>query len=181
MILTQPIAFVDIETTGLDADKHEIVELGVVIAKMKDGIFVVTDELDVKIHPKHIENADPTALRVNGYNEADWLFATSIEDALKSFVEKTDGAIFTAHNMAFDFGFVDANLKRLGMPHTMHYHKLDTISVAFGVLQNSNDDMGKYSLRVLCEKYNIINPHAHSAFADAYATYEVFKKLLNLK
>jgi DNA polymerase III alpha subunit (gram-positive type) len=181
MILTQPIAFVDIETTGLDTEIHEIIELGVVIAKMKDGIFTVTDKLDVKIQPKHIENADPVALRVNGYNEGDWLFGTSIEEALKSFVEKTDGAIFTAHNMAFDYGFIEANLKRYNIPHTMHYHKLDTISVAFGVLQNQNDDMGKYSLRVLCEKYGIINPHAHSAYADAYATYEVFKKLLNLK
>jgi DNA polymerase III epsilon subunit-like protein len=41
--------------------------------------------------------------------------------------------------------------------------------------------MGKLSLRALCEKYGIENKKAHSAFADAYATFEVFKKLLNLK
>ena len=33
----------------------------------------------------------------------------------------------------------------------------------------------------LIEKYGIENKKAHSAFADAYATYEVFKKLMNLK
>jgi DNA polymerase-3 subunit epsilon len=180
MTLSQPLAFVDIETTGLDRDDFEIIELGVVIAKMKDNELVVIDEIDIKIIPKHIETADPVALRVNGYDEADWLFAVSIEEALKLFVEKTAGAIFVAHNITFDYGFIESNLKRYGIESKMHYHKLDTIALAFGVLQN-NDDMGRLSLRALCEKYGIENKKAHSAFADAYATYEVFKKLLNLK
>ncbi len=180
MILQQPLAFIDIETTGLDHNSAEIIELGVVIARLKDGELTVIDELDLKITPKHIETAEPAALRVNGYNEADWIFAVSIEDALRTFVQKTRGAVFVAHNVTFDYGFIDANLKRYNIEHDMHYHKLDTISLAFGVLHN-NDDIGKLSLRALCEKYEIDNKKAHSAFADAYALYEVFKKLMNLK
>lgn len=180
MILQQPLAFIDIETTGLDYEKGEIIELGVVIAELRDGALMVTDEIDLKIAPKHIETADAQALRINGYNEAEWIFAVSIEEALKLFVERTAGAVFVAHNITFDYGFIEANLRRYGIEHKMHYHKLDTLALAFGVLQN-NDDMGKLSLRALCEKYGIENKKAHSAFADAYATYEVFKKLLNLK
>lgn len=180
MVLQQSLAFVDIETTALEYEQGEIIELGVVIAKLKDGVLSVVDELDLKIAPKHIETAEPQALRINGYNEADWIFAVSIEDALKTFVEKTAGAIFVAHNITFDYGFIEANLRRYGIEPKFHYHKLDTLALAFGVLQN-NDDMGKLSLRALCEKYGIENKKAHSAYADAYATYEVFKKLLNLK
>lgn len=180
MILQQPLAFVDIETTGLDSEKGEIIELGVVIAKLKDDTLTVIDELDLKIAPKHIETADAQALRINGYNEADWIFAVSIEDALATFIKKTEGAIFVAHNITFDYGFIEANLKRYGLENKMHYHKLDTLAMAFGILQN-NDDMGKLSLRALCEKYGVQNKKAHSAFADAYATYEVFKNLLKLK
>jgi len=180
MILQQPLAFIDIETTGLDYDKGEIIELGVVITKMKEGVLTVIDQLDLKIAPKHIETADPQALRINGYTEADWIFAVSIEEALKTFVDKTEGTIFVAHNITFDYGFIEANLKRYGIEARYHYYKLDTLALAFGVLQNS-EDMGKLSLRALCEKYGIENKKAHSAFADAYATYEVFKKLLNLK
>jgi DNA polymerase III subunit epsilon len=181
-MLQKPIAFVDIETTGLDPEKQEIIELGVVITKMKDGALVVTDQIDLKVQPKHIETAEPQALRVNGYNDADWLFAVSIEEAMKSFVEKTDGAIFTAHNVTFDYCFIEQTLKQLGMTHNLHYHKLDTISLAFGILHNDADaDVNRFSLQKLCEYYNIENKKAHSAFADAYATYEVFKKLLNLK
>jgi len=180
MILQQSLAFIDVETTGLDSDTAEIIELGVVIAKLKDGELVVTDQMDLKIRPEHLETAEPAALRINGYNEADWLFAVSLQDAMKSFAEKTEGAIFVAHNLIFDYAFIDRAFKNTGIENKMHYHKLDTIAIAFAVLFN-NDDMNKFSLKALTEYYGIENKKAHSAFADAYATYEVFKKLLNLK
>ncbi len=179
-MLDQRIAFVDIETTGLDRDEHEIIELAVVVAEMKDGKFVVVDQLDLKVQPKNIEKAEPQALRINGYNEADWLFAISLEDAMREFAKKTDGAIFSAHNITFDYGFIERAFKTSGAENKMHFHKLDTISLAFGIL-HTNDDIGKLSLRALCEKYGIENKKAHSAFADAYALYEVFKRLMNLK
>ncbi len=179
-MLNQTLAFIDIETTGLDRDTHEIIELGAVIARMKDGEFIVTDELNLKIQPKNLEKAEPQALRINGYNEADWLFAVSLEDAMKELAKKADGAVFVAHNVTFDYGFIESAFKKTNIENKMHYHKIDTISLAFGIL-HSNDDLGKLSLKALCEKYGIENKKAHSAFADAYATYEVFKKLMNLK
>lgn len=180
MTLTQSLAFIDVETTGLDSDTAEIIELGVVIAKLKDDELVVIDQLDLKIRPEHIETAEPAALRINGYNEVDWLFAVSIQDAMKLFAEKTEGSIFVAHNLTFDYGFIDRAFKNTGVENKMHFHKIDTIALAFGVLFN-NDDMNKLSLKALTEYYGIENKKAHSAFADAYATYEVFKKLLKLK
>ncbi|MCC6199115.1 3'-5' exonuclease [Candidatus Nomurabacteria bacterium] len=180
MILDQSLAFVDIETTGLDRTNGEIIELGVVVTKMKDGALVVIDQLDLKIQPTHIETAEPAALRVNGYNEADWLFAVSLEEAMKAFADKTKGAIFLAHNITFDYPFIEEALARTGISHDMHFHKIDTLSLAFGILHTSGD-LGKLSLRMLCEQFGIENKKAHSAFADAYALYEVFKKLLKLK
>ncbi len=180
MILQQRLAFVDIETTGLDPERGEIIELAVVLAELKDEVLTVVDQLDLKVAPKHIETADAQALRINGYNEADWIFAVTIEEALRAFVDKTSGAVFVAHNATFDYGFIETNLRRYQIESKLHYHKLDTLSLAFGIL-HTNDDIGKLSLRALCEKYSIENKKAHSAFADAYATYEVFKKLMNLK
>lgn len=180
MILQQSLAFIDVETTGLNDDVAEIIELGVVIAKLKDGELVVTDQLDLKIRPEHLETAEPAALRINGYNEADWMFAVSLKDAMELFAKKTEGCIFVAHNVTFDYGFIDQAFKKTGVENRMHYHKLDTIALAFAVLID-NDDMNKFSLKALAEHYGIENKKAHSAFADAYATYELFKKLFNLK
>jgi ribonuclease T len=179
-MLNQTLAFIDIETTGLDRDIHEIIELAAVITKMKDGELVVVDQVDFKIQPKHIENAEPQALRINGYNPADWLFAVSLEDAMKEFAKKTDNAVFVAHNITFDYGFVEKAFKTTGIEDKMHFYKLDTLSLAFGIL-HTNDDPSKLALRVLAAKYGVENKKAHSAFADAYATYEVFKKMMNLK
>jgi DNA polymerase III epsilon subunit family exonuclease len=179
-MLNQTLAFIDIETTGLDRDTHEIIELAAVITKMKDGELVVIDQVDFKIQPQHIETAEPQALRINGYNPADWLFAVSLEDAMKEFAKKTDGVVFVAHNITFDYGFIETAFKKTGIEDKMHFYKLDTLSLAFGIL-HTTDDPGKLSLRVLAEKYGVENKKAHSAFADAYATYEVFKKMMNLK
>lgn len=179
-MLTHSLAFIDIETTGISRDTGEIIELAAVITRMKDGELVVTDQFDIKIKPKHIETADPQALRINGYNEADWLFAVELEDAMKIFAEKTKGCIFVAHNVTFDYGFIEKTFVDAGLENQMHFHKLDTISIAFAIL-NGNEDINKYSLKALAEYYGIENKKAHSAFADAYATYEVFKKLMNLK
>lgn len=179
-MLDQKLAFIDIETTGLDRDEHEIIELAVVVTQLKDGKLEVIDELDLKVQPKNIEKAEPQALRINGYNEADWLFAVSLEEAMKMFAQKTEGAIFVAHNLTFDHGFIEKAFKNTKIENKMHYHKLDTIGLAFGILHHSGD-MGKLSLKSLCEKFGIENKKAHSAFADTYALYEVFKKLMNLK
>lgn len=180
MLLEQPLAFVDVETTGTDPDKHEIIELGVVVARLKGDTLEVVDTLDIKITPTRLHDAEDIALRINGYNEADWLFATSLPDAMKVFAKKVDGAVFVAHNMTFDHSFIDRAFKTTGIENTMHFQKLDTISLAFGVLHNA-DDLGKLSLKALCEQFGIENKKAHSAFADTYALYEVFKKLLKLK
>ncbi len=179
MILEQTLAFVDIETTGIDRERGEIIELGVVLAKMKDGALTVVDTLDIKLKPTHIETADPAALRINGYNDADWLFAATLEEGMKAFVQKTKGAIFLAHNITFDFPFIEKALVDTNLAHDLHFHKIDTLSLAFGILHTSGD-LGKLSLRMLCEQFGIENKKAHSAFADAYATYEVFKKLMKL-
>ncbi len=179
-MLDQKLAFIDIETTGLDRDEHEIIELAVLVTQIKDGKLEVIDELDLKIQPKNIEKAEPQALRINGYNEADWLFAVSLEEAMKIFAQKTDNAVFVAHNITFDYGFIEKAFKTTGIENKMHYHKLDTIALAFGILHHSGD-MSRLSLKSLCEKFGIENKKAHSAFADTYALYEVFKKLMNLK
>lgn len=179
MILQQSLAFIDVETTGTDPKVHEIIEIAAIIARLKDGVLTITDQLDLKVQPKHIETAEPAALRVNGYDEADWLFAVSLEEAMQSFAKKTEGAVFVAHNVIFDHSFVQAAFESTGIENAMHYHKLDTISVAFASLHNS-DDISKLSLRALCQHFEIENKAAHSAYADAYATYELFKKMLKL-
>ncbi|KKQ35313.1 MAG: Exonuclease RNase T and DNA polymerase III [Candidatus Nomurabacteria bacterium GW2011_GWB1_37_5] len=178
----QNLAFIDVETTGLDPDKHEVIELGcVLISQNWNGNkpeFEVLEEIEFKIKPEHIENAEPVALRINGYDPAAWVFAYDLKQAMEVFGKKTADAIMIGHNVCFDYGFVDKAFKKSGVENKMHYHKLDTISIAFAKLHNGEAD--KFSLNYLCNFFKVENKKAHSALSDARATYEIYKKLMTM-
>lgn len=174
------LAFVDTETTGLDVDKHELIEIGCVLARQEwtDGKLKLTleKEFEVKIKPERIKDADPVALRVNGYNEGDWIFAHSLKDAMGLFSEVTKDAIFISHNLSFDAGFIDKAFRLTGVPNQMHYPRIDTISLAFARLHNTEDL--KYSLHALSEHFGVKNPNAHTALSDARTLATLYEKIM---
>ncbi len=177
------LAFLDVETTGLDPQRHEVIQVGVVLARQFDrgggigpGIEKI-EEIDMKIKPARIEDAEDDALRINGYNEGDWMFAPDLKNAMEHLGKKLQGTIQVSHNLTFDAAFMEKSFERAGMENPMARYKLDTISIAFARLYNRPDV--KYSLRYLCELFQIKNENAHTALADAKALYELYKKMMN--
>ncbi|MCU0660647.1 MAG: 3'-5' exonuclease [Candidatus Pacebacteria bacterium] len=176
------LAFIDTETTGLDITKHEIVEIGGVIVSQSwddptNPVFEIVDEFEFKVKPERIGDADPVALRVNGYDPSAWIFAYTLSEAMQLLAQKTKGAIMVGHNICFDFAFLEKAFIDTGVENTMHYHKLDTISIAFAKL-TTVEGIDKYSLRFLCEYFGIENRNAHTALSDARATFALYKKLM---
>lgn len=179
---THNLAFIDVETTGLNPDLHEIIDLGVVLARQvpqagKGPALEVIGEWEYKIIPERLYNADPESLKINGYTPEKWADAKPAKEVLEDFAQKTQGASFVAHNMAFDLEFVKRAFERAGVKNLMHYHKIDTISLAFAKLYH-DPKVEKFSLRFLCEYFGIKNENAHTALSDARATLELYKKLI---
>lgn len=172
------LAFVDIETTGTDPLKHEIIEIGCLVARQNDdGTFASVDEFEVKVKPEHIETAEPAALRINGYDEGQWLFAHTLEEALKLLAQKVgEDATMVAHNITFDYSFLVNAHSRLGLSDPF-FHKYDTLTMALMKFKDE-EDVQRLSLRALCERFGVKNEKAHTALADVRATFEVFKKLV---
>ncbi len=180
----QTLAFIDLETTGLLPNKHEIIEIGCVLARQKfseSGVLELeyVDEFEYKVKPMHIETADPIGLNINGYDEKDWIFAVGLKEAIEATASKVKNTIMVGHNVAFDFAFLEKAFEETGIQNPMHYHKLDTISIAYAKLHN-HKEVEKFSLRALCDYLGIENKRAHSALSDARATYEIFQKLINM-
>ena len=169
-------AFVDIESTGLNLFKHEIIEIGWVITTPD---LKVIEEFELKIKPERIEDADPVSIKVNKYNEAEWKDGLSLEKAIKIFNKKVKDCIMVGHNVAFDVGFLESAFNKTKIVNTMHYHRLDTIAIAWAKLHNDLD-FEHFSLRELCLRFDIKNERAHSALSDARATFELYKKLMEL-
>ncbi|MCI5051146.1 MAG: 3'-5' exonuclease [Candidatus Pacebacteria bacterium] len=174
------LAFIDIETTGFNPETQEIIEIGCVIVKQNEGIpGEVVEEFELKIKPEKLEHADPEALSINGYNEAEWLFAMSLEQAMQVFADKTKDCIFVAHNAAFDWSFIAKAFATTGVENKMFYAKIDTISFALAKLHN-DPAITKYNLGFLCDHFGITNDKAHTALADTRATAELYRKLIAL-
>lgn len=179
----RPLVFIDTETTGLDASRHELIEVAGIIVDIQNqsqGIYTVLDSFVYKIHPTRITDADPNALKINHYDPSHWIDALDLKTALTLVAEKTKGAVMIGHNVTFDFMFLDKAFKQTGVMNTMHYHLLDTISIAYTKLKDQELDIQRFGLQYLCEYFNIPNKDSHTAFADAEATFELYKKLMSL-
>jgi DNA polymerase-3 subunit epsilon len=179
---TPDLVFVDIETTGADPYTHEIIEISVIRVKQEwkpadKPVFTVIEEWSTKILPENIASADPAALRINGYTVTRWNDAIRIKPALEEFARRTEKAIMVSHNVAFDAGFLEAYMSSYCIPSSMHYHRLDTVSMAFAKL-HSDPAVLRFSLAELAKHFGITTDGAHSALPDARTCFEIFKRLI---
>lgn len=179
---THNLAFIDTETTGTDPNKHEIIELAVIIARQvpregKGPKLEIIEECEWKIKPMHLETAEEQALRVNGYNEVDWMFASELKPVMEQFAKKTQSCSFVSHNLVFDYAFVQKAFEETGVESLMHYAKMDTISMAFARLYDA-PQADKFSLRALCELLKVDNTKAHTALADTRALVDCYRKMM---
>jgi DNA polymerase-3 subunit epsilon len=101
-------AFVDIETTGSNADRDRITEIGIkTLAHGQESVWECLVDPQTFI-PQNIQRLTGiTPDMVEGQPRFDEL-AVSIKREL-------EGKIFVAHNARFDYGFIKASFKRIGM------------------------------------------------------------------
>src|SRR6266536_3300656 len=107
---TEPLAFVDIETTGGHYTNSRVLELGVV--RVEQGKIV--GSLSQLLDPGTSVSFGITQL--TGITNADVADAPAFAEIALKFVELIDGAIFVAHNVRFDYSFLKMELGRMGVP-----------------------------------------------------------------
>lgn len=160
------IIFLDLETSGLDSSKHEILSIGAV---KEDGTT-----FEVKVHPMNIKDADPVALQINGYNRKDWEEAFLLPNALRLLSEFAKGENMMAYNVSFDRSFLEKAYKDCNMVYPFHYHHYDMLSIAWFTLPG----LPSYSLKNVCKHLGIDpEPAIHDALTGAQKAFEVYKKL----
>ncbi len=163
------IIIVDLETTGLDSEKHEIIEIGAV--KINAG-----ETFEVKIHPMRIKDADPKALQVNGYKKENWSEAFMPKLGLMLFNEFVgdNEPYFMSYNATFDWGFLQKAYADHKTKVPFHYHRLDLMTIAWDRLP----DGAALSLKKVCEYLALSpEPSVHQALNGALCALEVYKKL----
>jgi DNA polymerase III alpha subunit (gram-positive type) len=167
----RPIAITDIETTGLDADIHEIVELGLLIVDQKT--LRVQDQYHARIRPIRIKTAAKRALEISGYNPRAWATAVDLETAMTVYAQKARTAIFCSYNLYLANSFMDAAFKMSGVEDPTDYHRLDLFTLAWSRL-----GPGPANLDSICRRLNIVpEPVPRRAMDGALKQLEVLRAL----
>ncbi|MBI4118904.1 MAG: 3'-5' exonuclease [Parcubacteria group bacterium] len=174
----RPLAITDVETTGLDYQLHEIIEIGLILADQKT--LKVLDEWSVKVKPRKIKTAAEAALKVAGYNKLDWLGAITLKEAMEAYSKKTKNAIFVAQNSFFDWSFLSEAFKSTGIEDHTDYHRVDLFTIGWF---NSSKLKGlkKFTLKEMCRYFGLEpEPLPHRAPNGAHKAYEVLQKLRSI-
>jgi len=168
--LDSQVVVFDIETTGFNARKDDIIEIGAV--KIKDRKIIDTFNTfvstDMKLPEKIIELTSITDEMLVG--------APSIKEALTGFKEFVgNDSILVAHNASFDVKFIkEKNLVNFNEKYDMPV--IDTLELSKSLVKGVKN----YKLNTLTKKFNIVLENHHRAVDDAKATSMLLLELYKL-
>ena len=135
-------AFVDIETTGSNPERHRITEIGIkTLANGQETAWECLVDPQTFI-PQNIQ-------RLTGITPEMVAGQPQFDELALQIKKELEGKIFVAHNARFDYGFIKASFKRLGLDFRPRVlctvklsrllfpqqarHNLDTIVAAHGL------------------------------------------------
>ena len=154
----------DLETTGLDSNRHQILEVGAVRFRGDEVIetyqTLVNPGVAIPEFIQRLTHISPQQVKRAPFFSS---VASEIEDFLGA-----DPII--GHNIQFDIGFLANNGVQLNNP------SYDTWDLATVFMPRSR----QYSLKYLTSHFKVEHNDAHRALADAMATKNVYVKLLRL-
>ncbi len=161
----------DTETTGFDPSTGDrVLEIA---ALELVGDLPTGRHFHTLIDPER--EVPEEAARVHGYTRAHLLGQKKFHEVVDAFLDFVGDDPLIAHNAPFDFGFVDAELQRLGRPALDRARMIDTLDMArtrFPGLPNSLD--------ALCRRYGIdlSERTTHNALLDCRLLAEVYVELM---
>ncbi len=158
MLIPSHFAVVDVETTGIFSNGNDrIIEIAVIRV---DAAGNTLDEFVTLVNP----HRDLGLTSLHGIEAKDILSAPLFEEVAGDIVSRLKDAVFTAHNVTFDLGFVKSELSRLGC-ELPGIPCLCTMRLA----QHSDPCIPSRRLADLCEHFALEVSSDHSAYADAKA------------
>lgn len=157
----QTYVVVDVETTGGRGENHRVTEIGAV--KVRAGRIV--DRFQTLLNPQR--SIPPNISRLTGISPSMVETAPYFVDIADEFEAFMRDAIFVAHNVEFDYGFIAAEFRRIG--RTFRLPKLCTCAS----MRRLYPGHRSYSLASLCRAYDIPLRQHHRALCDAEAAAEL--------
>jgi DNA polymerase III subunit epsilon len=160
-------AITDIETTGSAAAGNSITEIGICLM---NGTKVV-DEFHTLLNPG--VSLPKSIVALTGITDDMLEHAPTFAEMADRILEFMGDAIFVAHNVSFDFSFIQAEFAAIGIK--WHPKKLCTVKLSRKAFPGNRS----YSLGNITRELGIINDSPHRALGDARATSLLMISCLN--
>lgn len=154
----------DLETTGLEATKDDIIEIGAL--KYKNNQLV--EEFSVLINPGY--DIPEVITKITGITTTQVLDKEKISTVLPKFIAFIEDYPLIAHNSPFDMGFVNENMKQLGLSCITN-KVIDTLVLARKYIPQ----VYNYKLETL-KHYFKINQVSHRAVGDCHTTNYIYQE-----
>lgn len=161
-------AIVDIETTGGQPAQDRITEIAIFV---HDGEKII-DQFSSLVNPGRQIPAFITQL--TGITNDMVSDAPRFHEVARRIVEITEGCVFVAHNVRFDYSFLKKEFGDLGYNYSRK--TLCTVRLSRSLIPGQPS----YSLGKLCKNIGIPLEGRHRAAGDAHATTLLFDKLLKI-
>jgi DNA polymerase-3 subunit epsilon len=160
-----PLAFLDVETTGLRPGMGDrVVEIAVVRAQGQTEVVRFVS----LVNPQR--QLSQGAMRVNGITPAMVANAPIFSDLLDQLLPLIEEAVLVCHNAPFDLSFLEAELNIAGAP-VWDGVALDTLAFA-----RRQYWFRRNSLSGIARQLGIRPSGAHRALADALTTQAIFRR-----
>ena len=155
---------IDLETTGLDFEKDEIIEVALV--RFEDG--VPTESTDYLVKPSSAE-LRPFIENLTGIKKEDLESVEGFGDLAGKICSFIGNLPLVAHNAAFDSRFLKGALAKVGVNFDDHpvWDSLTLSRIAYQNIPN-------HRLDTLTQELNIERSRAHRALPDADACGRLF-------
>ncbi|WP_335966862.1 exonuclease domain-containing protein [Galbibacter sp. PAP.153] len=159
-------AIIDVETTGLSGSGNKITEIAIAL---HDG-HKVLDQYHTLVNPQVPISGYVVGL--TGIDDSMVAQAPVFSEIASDVLRFTEGNVFVAHNVNFDYNVIRNEFKSIGIDFSRK--KLCTVRLSRKIFPG----LRSYSLGKLCNYLEIQLNNRHRAKGDTDATVILFEKLL---
>jgi len=159
---------IDIETSGLLPEEHEIIELGAILVETHS----ITERFSLLVRP---QTAITTKIeKITGITNA-MLQKEGVElsIAMQQFISFVRDLPVVSHNVDFDYSFLRKACALCNLP-LFSNRSIDTLTLA----RRKIKQVPNYKLGTLATYFAIDTTHSHRSLVDCEITYQLYEKLI---
>jgi len=178
-------AAIDLETTGLNAARHEILDIAIVPLNADFTVSAAIPEFTARVKAEHPETAEAEAMQVNRLNPHEGESREKVTADIRYWLADNGIESITpvGQNLDFDLSFIAKGFPELSK--VIRRHGRDSMRLALAINDISIRETGEpkfpnVSLRALKESLGIFGDVTHQAFEDAKDAAAVYQRLTGL-